>query len=52
MFPFDKKFVDIRFRFPLQGRDLWLMDKARDCLMKSGRPTSVLVGREMFPSGD
>ncbi len=31
------------------GRDLQLMDIARNCLVKAGRPTSVLAGKKLFP---
>jgi hypothetical protein len=35
----------------ITGRDLELMDIARDCLVKAGRPTCVLAGAKLFPQG-
>ncbi|KAH8588673.1 amidase signature domain-containing protein [Bisporella sp. PMI_857] len=31
------------------GRDLKLMEIARDCLVRAGRPTNVLPGNKLFP---
>jgi hypothetical protein len=31
------------------GRDLELMDIARDCLVQAGRPNCVLASAKLFP---